>query len=786
MTAHPRLRNDIALAAGVVAPSWPLSSTIAVNPITGFEDRPFTQALGDAAALFGTRGMLSLDELRDAHARGRVTHTHLADALDRAVPGLDAVGREVLLIDLADGAGEPEPTRVRLTVAERHDAQHGTALADRLRNELADRCARGDLPPGRIDDPVSEAAVQGLSDRLLDDMARLGVPSDRRRAYFERHLSLLPGWVSHLRWRERIGEEHVLLRYLAVAVATEADLVDRRARFDDDPDPGGQPATGLDVRADAVRTVDGRYDRDEVLGAMALLPAPSRLAVWQDAYERAVHDELLAAVALPPMTGPSATRTDAQVVCCIDVRSELLRRHLEAQGSYDTYGYAGFFGLAARVELDGGGEGSDQCPVLIDPTTSISIVPGDPTRRRLRAGADDAWEAARHHPIAPLALAEGAGWITGGLAALRTALPSRWVGRSDRAGEVGSGAPDCSAIPVAGRAEVVAALLGIGLGAAPAPLVVLCGHTSHADNNPSESGLTCGACGGHGGGVNARAVATMANDPAVRAALAEWGAPIPDDTWFVGAEHDTATDRVRILDDVPPTHVGHLAALQADLDAAGDAVTAERARRLPGGDGTTAGARQRAHDWAEPVAELGLAGNAAFVIGPRSMTAGADLGGRAFLHSYEPQTDPSGATLAGILTAPLVVAQWINAQYHFSTTDPEVFGAGSKAVHNVVGDVGVLSGPGGDLRRGLARQSVRAGRRLLHEPVRLLAVVHGSRAHIDATIEESSTLRQLVENEWTHLVAREPGAPEWWQRTRSGWSQRPGTPAAHSAPEVAA
>jgi uncharacterized protein YbcC (UPF0753/DUF2309 family) len=167
------------------------------------------------------------------------------------------------------------------------------------------------------------------------------------------------------------------------------------------------------------------------------------------------------------------------------------------------------------------------------------------------------------------------------------------------------------------------------------------------------------------------------------------------------------------------------------------------------------------------------------------MTAGADLGGRAFLHTYEPADDPDGTVLAGILTAPLVVAQWISAQYHFSTTDPEVFGSGSKAVHNVVGDVGVLSGPGGDLRRGLARQSVRAGERLLHEPVRLLAAVQGRRAHVDAAMEGSTTLRNLVENEWIHLVVREPGGEEWWQRSRAGWIRREPVER-RSAAEVAA
>lgn len=84
----------------------------------------------------------------------------------------------------------------------------------------------------------------------------------------------------------------------------------------------------------------------------------------------------------------------------------------------------------------------------------------------------------------------------------------------------------------------------------------------------------------------------------------------------------------------------------------------------------------------------GLAGNAAFIVAPRSVTAGLDLQRRTFLHSYEAEVDTDGSALETILTAPLVVARRINCQYYFSTVSPQVFGAGTKTIHNVVGESG--------------------------------------------------------------------------------------------------
>lgn len=747
-----RLRDDVNLASEVIAPSWPLSSVIAVNPLSGFEGLAFDAAIGRAEALFGSRGVLATRDYRDALAAGRIDDA----AVDAALAAAQARHRGITRADLLGGGDDVPTLRTSLTIAERHDLDHGTHLRRTIDIEISDWCAHWATRPDpgdfwaawRAEHPDAAATLPADVDAaLMASLEALRVPHYAQRDYLATHLAALPGWSAHLRWRQDHHGGDILIGFLATAVATEARVVAGAAWYTDDGPPPRRPSTAIDPRP----------------------------LIWQDAYERTVHDALLRTIDEAPAiaTRPPA---DAQVVCCIDVRSEGVRRNLERLGSYETFGYAGFFGLAAHVVPVTGNGGTDQCPVLLTPSVTVTEH-GPDDALRVAAALDDAWHAAKQHPIAPLALAEGSGWAAGPLAALRTAAPTLAARASDalphhRRPAVPSRF-DRSGIDVDTQAAIVAAILRLGIGRAPAPLVVLCGHDARVDNNPMESALACGACGGNGGAVNARIVAAMANDPDVRVRLAEVGQHVPETTWFVAAVHDTPTDRVELLDGhlVPDSHRRAFDDLGADLERAGDAAARERAATLPGQPRSLRAVRRRSRDWAEPVAELGLAGNMAFVIGPRHLTAHADLGRRVFLHSYDPEADPDGSVLGGILTAPLIVAQWINAQYYFSTTDPDTLGAGSKAVHNVLADIGVLSAGGGDLRRGLPLQSVRAGTRLLHEPVRLLAVVEGDPAHIDAALDTSPTLHRLVANRWIHLVARPgPGSP-WQRRTPSGWSE---------------
>jgi uncharacterized protein YbcC (UPF0753/DUF2309 family) len=255
----------------------------------------------------------------------------------------------------------------------------------------------------------------------------------------------------------------------------------------------------------------------------------------------------------------------------------------------------------------------------------------------------------------------------------------------------------------------------------------------------------------------------MANNPEVRGVLAAHGLAIPDDTWFLAGKHITTSDRVLFYDlgDVPSGHRQTLEAIRADLERAGASQALERGGRLPGAarvspEQAYRDANLRTMDWANTRPEWGLAGNAAFIIGRRSLTKGLSLRGRAFLHSYNPDHDPEGAILERIMTAPLVVGQWINMEHYFSAVDPWFWGSGSKVIHNVVSGVGVMLGSQSDLQTGLPLQTVNDGPRAFHEPVRLLTVIEAPTSRISRVIGKHALLQSLYHNQWLNLVALDP------------------------------
>jgi uncharacterized protein len=830
---HTELLADVSRAAEIIAPLWPLTSFVAVNPLLGLQSLAFDDATAVARRWLRARTHLTLAAFREAHARGAITDADLRRAIievdsklasqpsveigERTVDAVEIVRLDLLVgpddkprdtahdrvgrTDVAtvravsqlvaawcavfvDEAGVPWPMPHR---------EHGFFRAWR---ELAphDRRLR------RLAGQTGMQWLAQLPDRQVEaldvSLDALGVLDGHRVDALREHLGRLPGWAGYARWHDewaRSGHDRRPLRLvdlLAVQVAATATAAHGASaqRPPQHQDQDQAVAKLLEHRAAAVlarlgSTSDDPSVTSALRDVLEQVPPPVRKSMWLEAHEGNFRDRLLGLLSRPD-PGPVTERPDVQAAFCIDARSEGLVRHLQACGPYETFGFAGFFGIPVYWRPLGSTESQPRCPPLLTPEHDVAEQPLVPDGdlgylnvQRAAGAGHEAFHAAKGSVSGPFALAEAAGYIMGPAAAARTLAPglvrrlrglaTRRVAPPQTRPAVEAEGDGSSGFALEERvsfAESVVRTMGL---TRFARLIVLCGHGSHNVNNPHASSYDCGACGGAPGGPSARVAVAILNDPRVRAALEQRDIMVPDDTLFVAAQHDTPSDKVTVLDReaVPDTHGRLVATFERNIALAGERLARERAGRLPGNPKTV---RVRGHDWAQVRPEWGLAGNAAFVIGPRSITAGLDLACRVFLHSYDAEGDSDGSALETIMTAPLVVAQWISAQYYFSSVDPDQFGAGDKTLHNPVGGIGVVLGEGGDLQVGLPAQAVGVGDRRMHEPLRLLAVIQAPLERTDAIIQRNKVLRELIGGKWITVVGRSHGDEHWSIRSPGG------------------
>ncbi|MBF9030312.1 DUF2309 family protein [Rhodobacterales bacterium HKCCE3408] len=760
-------------AIRAIPPAFPLEATVAVNPFLGQTGESLATT---AARLSRVAGVPVTRDRADYAAEiksGAITEADLSAAFEAAGgPKPDTLAGIMAALGTEAPAPQPLPTVADLatratgtdwpSVIEKTFGLWAAGHFDTGQALWSPAPGRGAYAAWRdwaCHDLTPEiAGLTGFASHVADapDTAerailraseRLGITSAAAETVFHRLLADLGGWAQHARWRlwqaELAGEtDRALADLLAIRLVWEEALFAH------------------------LPTLEAEWRPVVTAHQAQLTPTADQVidAILQDAAERAYQRRLA-----HTLTGPAERtgRPALQAAFCIDVRSEVFRRALEAQDAgIDTIGFAGFFGLPLSHTAHGSDVVENHLPVLLQPGMAATshTDPANETGARIDARATRAWGRFRQAAVSSFAFIEAAGPF------YAAKLLKQALGFGGHKAAT-SPAPRLSeALDAEGKAKLAATVLkAMSLTSGHAKTVLLLGHGAQVTNNPHESAYHCGACGGHTGEVSARILAQLLNDPETRGGLRGHGIELADDTVFVAGLHDTTTDDITLY--AADTEMGRsadLSEIRGWLRGAGAMARAERALRMAGA--TAESVPARATNWAEIRPEWGLAGCAAFVAAPRTTTARRDLGGRAFLHSYHWQADEGFATLELILTAPVVVASWISLQYYGSAVAPDAFGGGNKLIHNVVGGIGVVEGNGGRLRPGLPWQAVHDGERLAHEPLRLSVLIEAPEAAITEILKRHPDVAALFDNGWLHLFTMSGGRVASRYRPGGTWT----------------
>ncbi len=770
-------------ACSRIAPQFPISNFVAVNPYLGLTSRHFISAATLMQAASHGRTLMPISWYREQWAQGKFKEQDIETALayaSRTLPAdaahfIKGISAQYVMASLVTDEVAPVPVDHAACIrspAELLDLQTGTRCFEATGNEVTRWCASwftadeaGRNIPQRSAGLYAWWQASAKHDRSAEIAGIVGLRgfvAGLPQSSFEaichclEMLQPAPAAVADLMHRlllsaggwsgiaaQQVEDTSLLVDLLAILLAYHVAI------FKDCCTPQTQLAWRTSIA--------GHVPGGEITSATVLS------FVCQCALEFALQRSVAGSFTLGPQTPASGTPL-AQMVFCIDVRSEPMRRALEQQSDrIETVGFAGFFGFPIEYVPVGSTHGTALCPALIKPRWRVHefATAAQALNADQRSRSKSAWKAMKTALPGSCSFVEAAGLLNA--AAFVKDILGIGNGKQVVSGTTivldTDDSKGLAGISLEDQIDAAtAALKNMGLTHNFAKLVLFCGHGSSSVNNAYGAALDCGACGGHTGENNARIAAQILNSQPVRAGLKHKGIEVPEDTWFLPALHDTTVQELQVFDTekMPELFQPYLEELKLGIKCA-EQLLQEEAKQ---DRGTTQSLRRSNRNWAETMPEWGLAGNAAFIAAPRARTVACNLKSRAFLHNYHSDQGPDVLKL--ILAAPLVVAAWINLQYFASTVDNEIFGSGTKTAHNLVGNLGVISGNGGPLRMGLPKESVMDGDKLRHEPLRLSAFIEAPRTMLNDAISVLPAVCELLDNGWVHLIAiEEEGAALW-------------------------
>ncbi|MGN6553361.1 MAG: putative inorganic carbon transporter subunit DabA, partial [Verrucomicrobiota bacterium] len=436
------LEDIVDAACKRVPPLWSLRNFVAVNPFVGFSDRHFVEAARLIQEVGHGEMLMPASYYREQIATGKMAEEHLQTAVGMAKASLpEQLAEKLNFRDLAvlerslqKVEGETAGGRV-LTFADFLDAKKGTSWAAFVLEEISKWCsayfdqgqsswrmpwrdlglfaawksaARLDANPEWMGLENFRVFVGGLPDdhgECIDGVLReLGIPDELQPDFLHRQLMSQRGWSSYVQYSVRekamAGQtDDSLAQLLAIRLAFDLALLQRF----------GNDENLIHEWEEEIASV--QKAGDEI--PQALLAR----FIAQQALECGYQDGLIRKLKTHSPQRAAAGQKALQAIFCIDVRSEVFRRALEAQSDQiETVGFAGFFGVAIEYRKFGQANGGAQCPVLLTPKfkvrEALRHANGEaPLLRRMnfRQTVNGSWNAFKTSAISCFSFVETAG-----------------------------------------------------------------------------------------------------------------------------------------------------------------------------------------------------------------------------------------------------------------------------------------------------------------------------------------------------------------------------------------
>ncbi len=792
------VRKCLQAAIGMLSPNWDIRDFVAVNPFFGQRNKYFLDAILYAQAATGANLLPKFEFFREQFSKGTILASDLEFAIKQFIDeqknrGEVNLSPSTLKTDFSQSIPILNGIIFRC-LSDHYDQQQSTHYTKRIQREVSHwASAYFDDVQALWSMPLKEKrffqawkalvkhdksvkvettslnsiihklpqdphqAIEVLIQRLMN---KVQLSDEELTNYLFRLLSTIQGWASYFQKFEfeaqrtnnltQVEKNGGVADILALRLAYDMLFLDHVEDFE-------SFKKQLHVDTTKLKSAQEQY-------------------IWllavENTYRRGVLKAIATKATLPVQ---STSEVQAQMVFCIDVRSEVMRRHIEkTMPQVTTLGFAGFFGLPISVKAAAHAEADQQCPVLLNAAVEIdeTVVGQDPVKilqqktqrslilwflKKIQGSANSCFTFVEVMGLTYIykILKAATGWSSPNIPVAALGL---------HAEQEQCLRPNIQPLSEETKNQFAwGALKNMGLTENFSPLVLFFGHGSASANNPYSSGLDCGACAGHNGLSNARVLADILNAPSVREFLKEKNIFIPPQTVFVSGWHNTTLD---VLNIDQPAYLSEeqkkrIQEIKTNLEKAEESCRQERAVDLKFSEGATIhnlkkSLLKKANDWSEIRPEWGLARNAAFIVAKRSLTQGVPLNGRSFLHEYNADKDEDLSILELIMTAPMIVTNWINMQYYASTVSPEKFGTGNKVLHNVVAGIGCLQGNASDLLSGLSEQSVLYKGQYFHEPLRLQVFIQAKTENIDRIMNKHKMVQDLVNNQWLFVISIDP------------------------------